>query len=226
MRSTILSAFSRFPYAATFFAFVMLGVFGATTASGSMLDAYSPGAVFVTNDVTGSGTVGTLFTPITSETVVALGIYAGNDDTYYGPETVGLYLNAPGNASGTLLAQTTVTDTDYLYDGYYWSYLITPVSVVVGNEYTVADFIGNNGIAIGSTPPINNWGTFLGSDYILGGALDFPIYPGNPGWEYYGGDALMGVTPPPVIPEPSTLILFGSGLLGMAGVLRRKFHRG
>jgi hypothetical protein len=30
---------------------------------------------------------------------------------------------------------------------------------------------------------------------------------------------------PPVIPEPSTLSLFGSGLLGLAGMLRYKFAK-
>jgi len=44
-------------------------------------------------------------------------------------------------------------------------------------------------------------------------------------------DADGGVTvtydysPPPVIPEPGTLSLFGTGLLGLAGMLRYKFMK-
>ncbi len=34
-----------------------------------------------------------------------------------------------------------------------------------------------------------------------------------------------GTTPPPTTPEPSSIMLFGSGILGLAGVLRRKLTR-
>ena len=33
---------------------------------------------------------------------------------------------------------------------------------------------------------------------------------------------LAGTTPPPTVPEPGTILLLGSGVLGIAGVLRRK----
>ena len=42
-----------------------------------------------------------------------------------------------------------------------------------------------------------------------------------------GGESftLSGGTPPPNTPEPSSILLFGSGILGLAGVLRRKMTR-
>lgn len=40
-----------------------------------------------------------------------------------------------------------------------------------------------------------------------------------------GGTALGPVPPPPTVPEPSTMILAGSGLLAFAGVARRRFVR-
>jgi hypothetical protein len=42
-----------------------------------------------------------------------------------------------------------------------------------------------------------------------------------------GGESftLSGGTPPPNTPEPSSIMLFGSGILGLAGVLRRKMTR-
>ena len=36
-----------------------------------------------------------------------------------------------------------------------------------------------------------------------------------------GGEFDMGATP---TPEPGTLVMFGSGILGLAGVLRRKIN--
>ncbi len=39
----------------------------------------------------------------------------------------------------------------------------------------------------------------------------------------FGGNCVSGCTPPPPpIPEPGTLALFGTGLLGMAGIIRRR----
>jgi hypothetical protein len=42
-----------------------------------------------------------------------------------------------------------------------------------------------------------------------------------------GGESftLSSNTPPPTTPEPSSIMLFGSGILGLAGVLRRKMTR-
>jgi hypothetical protein len=42
-----------------------------------------------------------------------------------------------------------------------------------------------------------------------------------------GGESftLTGGAPPPSTPEPSSIMLFGSGILGLAGVLRRKLTR-
>jgi PEP-CTERM motif len=36
---------------------------------------------------------------------------------------------------------------------------------------------------------------------------------------------ISGTQPPPTTPEPSSIMLFGSGVLGLAGVLRRKLTR-
>jgi hypothetical protein len=38
-----------------------------------------------------------------------------------------------------------------------------------------------------------------------------------------GNNMYMGVSPTDVVPEPSSMILLGSGILGIAGVVRRRF---
>jgi hypothetical protein len=42
-------------------------------------------------------------------------------------------------------------------------------------------------------------------------------------WSYNVGNIYMGNSPDEVVPEPSSLILLGSGILGIAGVVRRRF---
>ena len=56
-----------------------------------------------------------------------------------------------------------------------------------------------------------------------GGAITFEDGAGNWCWLCgLGNNVYMGVSPPEV-PEPSSLLLLGSGILGLAGVVRRRF---
>jgi hypothetical protein len=201
----------------------MFCVFSATDALADTIDAWSPASSGISvNNPNAPIDLGTLFTSNVNGSVTALGIYAGNNATYVNAETVGLY-----DSTGTLLASTTVTDTGYLYDNYYWSYLITPVSVVAGDVYTVVDFTNGNGFAYGLSY-VSHWATLPSpyDDYaVQSGHLKFPTSTGPANVTYYGGNVLLDENPPPV-PEPGSLILFGSGLLGMAGVLRRKLIKG
>lgn len=204
---------SRFPLAGTALLLVLfsaLGVAGAAAATcGTDTWSPAPAASVTVNWNPSLVNLGDVFIANTSGTVCALGIYAGN--TNANPETVGLY-----TIGGTLLTSTTVTTADTLYDGYYWNFT-NPAQVTAGLVYNVVAFTNGNGWGYGPTPT-DHWGTFEYNDYLYSGSLQFPSTPNGSGPTYYGANAMM-------TPEPGTLLLLGSGILGLAGTLRRKFVR-
>jgi hypothetical protein len=131
--------------------------------------------------------LGDVFTSNVNGTVTALGIYAGNNATYVGPETVGLY-----NAAGVLLTSTTVSNSDPLFDGYYWVPTAS-ASVTAGSVYTVVDQVNQNGWGYGPVPT-NNWATFNYNDYIYTSSLPATWTSPNTngsGPAYYGGNVAI-----------------------------------
>ena len=62
--------------------------------------------------------------------------------------------------------------------------------------------------------------TFIQNSYIAGGTLTDPTNHVDTECAYFGPNFLIGSS----TPEPGTLALLGSGLLGAVGVIRRKFN--
>lgn len=110
---------------------------------------------------------------------------------------------------------------------------LTPSSVpIIGGAPSWSPLGGDSGSCFDSGCGYTGW---IGSNYTIGTAGNYYLEVGVTNWDdtqYASGLALDGVTvggvpvnPPSSVPEPSTLVLFGSGLLGLAGAAKRRFNR-
>ena len=162
-------------------------------------------------------TLGYSFTTSVSFTINALGAF---DDGLGNNREVGIW-----SSTGTLLVSTTVLGTDpvtghFQYDPV--SYTLAPGSYVIAGEFP-GDYVNFNPFPAYATGVVSRAGYTWGTDcQLLGAGLNFPTVCGLG----YGANGILyaDFSTPGGTPEPGTLIMFGSGIVGLAGVLRRKIN--
>jgi len=190
------------------FLMVVLALAGAGSASAAAIDFTSPTVDF-TN---GQWSLGFEFNVTTAYNVTALGFYDDLQNGLTESHDVGIY-----DSAGNLLISGTVAPGDSLV-GWFRYVSVTPYLLPVGTGYRIAAATGGenytwqpNGFT--TDPAI----TFVTDRWVGSATLVFPNG-GSDGITGYFGPNFDGEP----VPEPSSLVLLGAGLLGFAKRLRRR----
>lgn len=190
-----------------------------TNADTIVFNNFSPGGTYLPSVAWGFHTgfsQGEAFTPGTSVYLTQIDVALQFADFWPGPyvATLSLYSDS-GGAPGTLLESWTVnvlTPWDALHDSGHESLISTTnVFLVAGSQYWLIASDDYHPECCALYWNLNSIGG-LGLHYQDGSVFEAE----QSAFRVMGTEAQ--------IPEPSTLLLFGSGLFGLAGVLRRKLH--
>jgi hypothetical protein len=206
-------------FSAILLIFSAAGVAGAT----SMIAFTNPGTL--TENI-GEGTSGIKFTPTQNINIISLGYFDGNSDGLKYTHSLGIYdfsTHKLIDGSATAVGPGT---SDTLVDSFRYASLTAPVQLLAGSSYIVVgyDFVGD-----GQAVPAKWADVILAPaigpvEYLYStkvGGLDFPTIPYCV--PYFGPNLQFetaGAGAP--VPEPATMLLVGSGLVGLVGFGRKK----
>jgi hypothetical protein len=199
---------------------VVLLISGVAFAGDLGVNFTSPGA----QNSSSLWSLGYQFTANMNATVTGLGTFDYNQDGFAQDQQVGLW-----DSAGNLLASTYVSNGDPL-TGFWRFHPIAGVTLVTGDTYYVASQGGE-----GYTYTTGGFTVAPEITYVLdawhynANTFNDPLaFPDSTesitqagGGAFFGGNVEFGTA----TPEPGTLLMLGTGLLGGIGVIRRKLMR-
>ncbi|MGA9565746.1 MAG: PEP-CTERM sorting domain-containing protein [Candidatus Korobacteraceae bacterium] len=167
----------------------------------------------------GNWTFGEVFIPQVNLSVGYLGYYAAAGlGNFSSNHPVGLF-----DGNGDLLAFTTI-DNASIYtssSGHFAYNPISPVILFAGQTYVI-EGVSNSDPYTWNDPGFTVYApvTILGNNWVLGNGLNFngTSVINDVADGYWGGNFAFAT------PEPGTLALFGSSVLGLGGLLRRRLR--
>lgn len=195
-----------------------------TTPSFAAIEAWNfatPG----NNYTNGNWTFGEVFVPTRNIEVYYLGYYAAYGvGNFVSDHPVGMF-----DAAGNLLSSTDITNASRVTDfnqpylntypptGYFAFNPVTPFLLQAGQTYVI-EGVSNLDPYAWNDPGFTVYLplTILGNNWVLGNGLNF----NGTGLINDVSDGYWGANF--ATPEPGTILMLGTGILGLAGMLRRK----
>lgn len=128
------------------------------------------------------------------------------------------------DSTGTLMGSATVAAGACGFQVNQFCYALTNFTLPAGTYDLGAVWLDGADPMLFPTTPVINFATapaitYIQNDFIAGATLTDPTNHTAPPPGYFGPNFLFTTA---TVPEPGTMIMFGSGVIGLAGVIRRK----